>query len=236
MATLILIRHGQSTWNAANKFTGWVDVPLSRLGRQEASIAAAKLGEFKIDICFTSLLFRAIETAMICLTEYEQVAHGKSPVLKHAADDPDWHGWDKYEGNPEEEIPVIPAMALDERYYGDLQGFNKAKTAEKYGEEIVQEWRRSYYTRPPGGESLSDTADRTIPFFKSRILTHITEGDNVLVAAHGNSLRSIVMHLERLPVEQVPGLELKTGVPIVYEINGDAQITSKTVLEGEVNV
>jgi 2,3-bisphosphoglycerate-dependent phosphoglycerate mutase len=173
---------------------------------------------------------------MICLTEYEESANGKSPVLKHEADDPDWHGWDKYEGHKEEEIPVIPAMALDERYYGDLQGLNKANTAEKYGKEVVQEWRRSYYTRPPGGESLADTADRTIPFFTSRIFSHLLEGDNVLVAAHGNSLRSIVMHLDNLPVEEVPGLELKTGVPIAYEINADGKVTSKTVLEDEVNV
>jgi 2,3-bisphosphoglycerate-dependent phosphoglycerate mutase len=230
MAQLILIRHGQSTWNAANRFTGWVDVPLDRVGRREAIAAASKLGEYVVDVAFTSLLVRAIETTAICLTESEGLCGGKSPVFKHDADDPQWHGWDRYEGHRDEEIPIFLAQALDERYYGDLQGYNKAKMAEKVGEEQVHRWRRSFATLPPGGESLEDTARRTLPFFRDRILTHLREGDNVLVSAHGNSLRSIVMELDGLDTEEVPGLELKTGVPLVYEIDNTGNVTGKTVL------
>lgn len=230
MATLILIRHGQSTWNAANKFTGWVDVPLSKLGRLEATQAAYKLRQYKIDICFTSLLIRAIETAVICLTEYPEVCAGKSPILKHEADDPDWHGWNQYEGNPADELPIFPSAALDERYYGTLQGLNKAETIEKYGVDQVNTWRRSFATRPPSGESLQDTLERTLPYFQSRILAHLTQGENVLVAAHGNSLRSIIMHLDRLDETAVTGLELATGIPIVYEIDQTGHVTHKAVL------
>lgn len=230
MATLILIRHGQSTWNAANKFTGWVDVPLSKLGRLEATQAAYKLRQYKIDICFTSLLIRAIETAVICLTEYPEVCAGKSPILKHEADDPDWHGWNQYEGNPADELPIFPSAALDERYYGTLQGLNKAETIEKYGVDQVNIWRRSFATRPPSGESLQDTLERTLPYFQSRILAHLTQGENVLVAAHGNSLRSIIMNLDRLDETAVTCLELATGIPIVYEIDQTGHVTHKTVL------
>ncbi len=230
MAKLILIRHGQSTWNAANKFTGWVDVPLSKLGRQEATIAASKLQQYQVEVCFTSLLMRAIETAIICLTEYPSICGGRSPIIKHAADDPNWHGWDQYEGNPAEELPIFPSAALDERYYGDLQGLNKAQTAAKYGEAQVYEWRRSFTVRPPAGESLQDTLERAVPFFQNRILAHILQDHNVLVAAHGNSLRSIIMVLDNLSATEVPNLELATGVPIVYTLNAEGTVTQKEIL------
>lgn len=230
MSSLILLRHGQSTWNAANKFTGWVDVPLSKLGLAEAARAAEKLRSYPIDLCFTSLLIRAIQTAMVCLVETDAVAAGKSPILKHSADDPDWHGWDNYEGDRSCEIPVFLSQALDERYYGNLQGLNKAETAKKYGVDQVTIWRRSYSVRPPGGESLADTSARTIPFFKDCILPRLKSGDRVLVSAHGNSLRSIIMHLENLDQREVPGLELATGVPIVYNLNSEGQFISKTIL------
>jgi 2,3-bisphosphoglycerate-dependent phosphoglycerate mutase len=230
MSTLILIRHGQSTWNAANKFTGWVDVPLSKRGRAEAACAAYRLSEFKIDVCFTSLLIRAIETAVICLTECEATCAGKSPVLKHAKDDPQWHGWDKYEGDPAQELPIFPSAALDERYYGDLQGLNKADTTAKFGQEQVVAWRRSFRDRPPHGESLEDTMHRVLPFFRDRIFTHLLQDDNVLVAAHGNSLRSIIMELDGLSELEVAGLELATGVPIVYHIEKSGQVTHKQIL------
>jgi 2,3-bisphosphoglycerate-dependent phosphoglycerate mutase len=230
MIQLILIRHGQSTWNALNRFTGWVDVPLNHVGRAEAIAAAQKLSPYQIDVCFTSLLIRAIETAVICLTEGEQVCGDKSPVLKHAADDPNWHGWDHYEGDEKAEIPVFPSIALDERYYGDLQGLNKAQTAEKYGQDVVQQWRRSFSVRPPDGESLADAATRTLPFFYSRIMQHLKEGDRVLVSAHGNSLRSIIMSLEDLSEEAVVNLELATGVPIVYNIDTAGKAIDKLIL------
>jgi 2,3-bisphosphoglycerate-dependent phosphoglycerate mutase len=231
MARLVLIRHGQSTWNAQNRFTGWVDVPLSPLGRNEAKYAALILAENKIrfDVCFTSLLIRAIETAVICLTEGEGVCGGRSPIIKHGSDDPCWHGWDKYEGNPDEELPIFTAQALDERYYGELQGLNKQETAERVGAEQVQIWRRSFNTRPPGAESLADTAERALPFFESRIMDHLREGHDVLVSAHGNSLRSIIMKLDNLAEDEVPGLELATGIPILYEFDGD-RVASKVIL------
>jgi 2,3-bisphosphoglycerate-dependent phosphoglycerate mutase len=229
MAELILVRHGQSTWNASNRFSGWVNVPLSHVGRQEARQAAQKISPYVIDVCFTSLLVRAIETTAICLTECEGACGGKSPIFKHDADDPNWHGWDRYEGDKSQEIPIFLSQALDERYYGDLQGLNKAQTAEKFGKEMVHQWRRSFSIRPPGGESLQDTAKRTIPFFCDRILPHLQDRDNVLVAAHGNSLRSIIIHLENLG-EEVAQLELATGVPIVYDIDEDGTVSNKLVL------
>jgi len=230
MSQLILLRHGQSLWNASNRFTGWVDVPLSERGRAEATIASCKLRNYRVQVCFTSMLMRALETAVICLTECDEICGGKIPIIKHNADDPQWQGWDQYGGNVNDELPIIPSAALDERYYGNLQGLNKAETAEKYGEDQVYLWRRSFSERPPGGESLEDTMNRTVPFFKDRILAHIKQGENVLVSAHGNSLRSILMYLDHLSPEDVPQLELKTGVPIVYEIDAQGEVQSKIIL------
>jgi 2,3-bisphosphoglycerate-dependent phosphoglycerate mutase len=230
MATLILVRHGQSLWNAQNKFTGWVDVPLSERGRAEATIASCRLSGYRVSVCFTSKLVRAIETAMICLTEEDDICGGKIPIIKHENGDQDWHGWDRYDGNPAEELPIFSNAALDECFYGELQGLNKAETAAKYGGEIVHEWRRSYSVRPPGGESLEDTQKRVVAYFGSRILPHLQQGDNVLVAAHGNSLRSIIMKLEKMSPEAITMLELGTGIPIVYEIDGHGQITDKRIL------
>ncbi|MEB3887027.1 2,3-bisphosphoglycerate-dependent phosphoglycerate mutase [Lyngbya sp. CCY1209] len=231
MSQLILIRHGQSLWNAANKFTGWVDVPLSEQGRAEATIASCKLRHCRIDVCFTSMLFRAIETAVICLTEVDDICGGKIPIIKHSTDEEDWHGWDKYEGNPEEELPIFLSSKLDERYYGQLQGLNKAETAERFGDAQVHIWRRSYDVQPPGGESLEDTRNRTVPFFRDRIFPHIREGDNILIAAHGNSLRAIIMELENISEEDIPNLELGTAVPIVYEVDKEGKISDKKILK-----
>jgi 2,3-bisphosphoglycerate-dependent phosphoglycerate mutase len=230
MAKLILTRHGQSLWNAENKFTGWVDVPLSEQGRAEATIASCKLKDYRVRVCFTSMLFRAIETAIIILTEVDDICDGRIPIIKHDIDDEDWRGWDKYNGDPEQELPVYTVAALDERYYGELQGLNKAETAAKFGKEQVQLWRRSYDVAPPGGESLADTVKRTVPFFRDRILKHLIAGDNVLIAAHGNSLRSIIKQLENLSEEEIVKVELGTAVPIVYEIDANGQVTDKIIL------
>jgi len=230
MAKLILTRHGQSLWNAENKFTGWVDVPLSEQGRAEATIASCKLREYRVRICFTSLLFRAIETAIIILTEVDDICDGRIPIIKHDIDDEDWHGWDKYNGNPDQELPVYTTPVLDERYYGELQGLNKADTAAKFGKEQVQLWRRSYDVAPPGGESLADTVNRTVPFFRDRILKHLMAGDNVLIAAHGNSLRSIIKQLENLSEEEIVKVELGTAVPIIYDVDAQGQVTNKVIL------
>ncbi|WP_068817233.1 2,3-bisphosphoglycerate-dependent phosphoglycerate mutase [Phormidesmis priestleyi] len=230
MAKLILIRHGQSLWNAENRFTGWVDVPLGEQGRAEATIAADKLETYQVRVCFTSLLFRAIETAIIILTEVDDICDGRIPIIKHEVEEKDWHGWDKYQGNPDQELPVYPTAMLDERYYGELQGLNKAETAVKFGKEQVQLWRRSYAVAPPGGESLSDTVKRTVPFFCDRILPHLIAGDNVLIAAHGNSLRAIIKHLENLSEEEIVNVELGTAIPIIYDIDAQGQITHKVIL------
>lgn len=230
MTQLILTRHGQSLWNAENKFTGWVDVPLSEMGRAEATIASCKLRDYRVRVCYTSMLFRAIETAIIILTEVDDICDGKIPILKHDADDEDWHGWDRYNGDPEQELPVYTTAFLDERYYGELQGLNKAETAAKFGKEQVQLWRRSYDVAPPGGESLEDTVKRTVPFFRDRIMKHLLHGDNVLIAAHGNSLRSIIMHLEDLSPEEIVKVELGTAIPIIYDIDETGKVTDKVIL------
>jgi 2,3-bisphosphoglycerate-dependent phosphoglycerate mutase len=230
MAKLILTRHGQSLWNAENKFTGWVDVPLSEQGRAEATIASCKLKDYRVRVCFTSMLFRAIETAVIILTEVDDICDGRTPIIKHDIDDEDWHGWDQYNGDPEQELPVYSTAILDERYYGDLQGLDKTKTVAKFGEEQVQLWRRSYNVAPPGGESLGDTVKRTVPFFRDHILKHLMSGDNVLIVAHGNSLRSIIKQLENLSEQEIVKVELGTAVPIVYDIDSNGQVTDKVIL------
>jgi len=202
MALLVLVRHGESQWNLENRFTGWVDVPLTEKGRAEARRAGELLREVRFDCAFTSVLQRAIETLDIVLEVIGQQG-----------------------------IPIERDQALNERHYGDLQGLNKAETAKKFGEEQVHLWRRSYNIAPPGGESLEDTAARTLPYFEGRIMAAVQQGKNVLVSAHGNSLRSIVMKLDGLTKEQVLGLNLATGVPLVYEFDGSMKLLSKRVLE-----
>lgn len=202
MSTLVLVRHGQSQWNLENRFTGWVDVPLSELGEKEAREAGEKLKGFKFDVAFTSALQRAQRTLAIIF----QVTGLK-------------------------DIPVYMDQALNERHYGGLQGLNKAETAVKYGEEQVKIWRRSYDVPPPKddtgySESLKDTAARTLPYYESHIVPYLKQGKNVLVSAHGNSLRSIVMFLDHLTKEQVIALNLDTGIPRVYEMDSNLKILS----------
>lgn len=201
MALLVLIRHGESQWNLENRFTGWVDVPLTDKGRDEAHRAGEKIRDIHFDVAYTSVLKRAIETLDIVMQVIGQ-----------------------------QDIPIAYDQALNERHYGDLQGLNKAETAEKFGKEQVHIWRRSYDVAPPGGESLKDTAARTLPYFEAHILPDLRAGKNVLVSAHGNSLRSIVMQLDKLSKQAVMELNLATGVPIVYEFSPDLQILSKRVL------
>lgn len=201
MPILVLIRHGESQWNLENRFTGWEDVPLTEKGRAEARRGGEKLVGIQFDKAYTSALRRAQETLTIVLEVIGQTS-----------------------------IPIVRDAALNERHYGDLQGLNKAETAKKYGDEQVHIWRRSYDIAPPGGESLKDTAARTLPYFDKQIAADLRAGSNVLVAAHGNSLRSIVMHLDRLSKEQVLELNLATGVPIVYDLGADLVVRSKRVL------
>ncbi|AFZ71159.1 phosphoglycerate mutase, BPG-dependent, family 1 [Caldisphaera lagunensis DSM 15908] len=206
MPILSLLRHGESLWNEENRFTGWVDVPLTNKGREEAIRAGLLLKKYKFDVAYTSKLQRAIETLdLVMLT------------LGYS-------------------IPVIKDEHLNERHYGDLQGLNKEETARIYGEDQVKLWRRSYKVRPPNGESLEDTQKRTVPFFKNTIMLDLKNGKNVLVVAHGNSLRSIVMFLENISEEDIPHLEIPTGLPIIYDVAWDNKnskliINSKTILK-----
>jgi 2,3-bisphosphoglycerate-dependent phosphoglycerate mutase len=198
MPDLILLRHGQSQWNLENKFTGWVDVPLSDKGEAEARAAGEKLRGRRIDVLHTSVLKRAIDTATIAL---ETAGIRNVPTTRHEA--------------------------LNERMYGDLQGLDKDDARKRWGEDQVKLWRRSYDVRPPGGESLADTAARVLPYWESTILPDVKAGKNVLIAAHGNSLRALAMHLEGLTKEQVLSLEIPTGVPILYDMGPDGALRSK---------
>lgn len=214
MGKLILIRHGQSVWNLKNVFTGWVDVPLSEKGIQEALEAGEKMADISFDVVFTSVQIRAIQTAMTALAKNKSI---KTPVIQHEEGKmADWTGIFSTEMN-QQVLPVYRDWHLNERYYGALQGKNKAETAAEFGDDQVKIWRRSYDVAPPDGECLKDTAERTIPFFKSNILKLVESGKNVLVSAHGNSLRSIVMYIEQLTKEEVLQLEIPTGAPIYYE-------------------
>lgn len=217
MATLILLRHGQSLWNLANLFTGWVDVPLSRKGVDEAIKAGKQIADIKIDIIFTSTLMRAQQTAMLAMSEHHS---GKTPVMQHTeGQQGEWS--DIYSKTVEAQtIPVYADWHLNERYYGELQGLDKDETRAKYGEDQVHIWRRSFDVPPPNGESLEMTAERTLPYFEQEVLPKLSKGQNILIAAHGNSLRSIAMSLESLTPEQVLKLELPTGVPRIYDYKG----------------
>jgi 2,3-bisphosphoglycerate-dependent phosphoglycerate mutase len=201
MARLILLRHGESQWNLENRFTGWVDVPLSPRGTQEAKDAGVKLKGFTFDRAFTSVLSRANETLRLVLEAVGQTG-----------------------------IPIEKDKALNERMYGDLQGLNKAETAQKYGEAQVKIWRRSYDVKPPGGESLKDTAERVLPYYEAKIKPYVLKGETILIAAHGNSLRALVMQLEQLTKEQVLELNIPTGAPLLYELDASGNVLSHRYL------
>ena len=204
MPKLVLVRHGQSIWNLQNRFTGWIDVPLTEKGKEEAYKAGELLKDIRFDVAYTSMLTRAQETLRIILETIGLL------------------------------IPVIKDEALNERHYGALQGLNKDRAREKWGKEIVHLWRRSYDIPPPEGEALKDTAARTIPFLEKAIMGDILDGRNVLVSAHGNSLRSIVMFLENLGPDEIIKVEIPTGTPIVYDLDENGNVLNKEIrhLEG----
>ncbi|MCL4278024.1 MAG: 2,3-diphosphoglycerate-dependent phosphoglycerate mutase [Ignavibacteria bacterium] len=200
MSTLILLRHGQSQWNLENRFTGWVDVDLSPQGRSEAQHAGELLRSHPVDVVFTSVLQRAINTATVAME-----AAGITGV------------------------PVHRDQALNERHYGDLQGLNKAETAEKYGAEQVHQWRRSYDIAPPNGESLAMTRERVAPYYEAHIKPLLLQNKNVLVVAHGNSLRSLVMMIEHLTPDEILKTEIATGIPIIYNLDENLTVENKTI-------
>lgn len=228
MRKLIFVRHGLSEWNALNQFTGWVDVDLSEKGIEEAKNAGKKIKEagINLDVAYTSVLKRAIKTCHYVLEESDQL-------------------W----------VPEYKSWRLNERHYGALQGLNKKETAEKYGDEQVQQWRRSYDTLPPllasddpasatqdrrydnlerrtipGGENLKVTLERAIPYWEDNIAPSLLKGDTVLVAAHGNSLRALAKHIENISDDDIMGLEIPTGQPLVYELNDDLSVSNKYYL------
>lgn len=204
MNYLVLLRHGQSQWNLENKFTGFVDVDLSELGEEEARTAGERLKDARFDKVFTSTLKRAIRTAEIALDQSNVNDHLKT------AD-----GWDMTRDDD-----------LRERDYGDLAGLNKAETAQKYGDEQVHIWRRSYDVRPPGGECLKDVVDRVTPYFKEHIEPLLKDGKNILLAAHGNTLRATLIVLGERTPETIMEAEIPTGVPLVFEYEDGKPVNS----------
>jgi 2,3-bisphosphoglycerate-dependent phosphoglycerate mutase len=201
---LVLARHGQSEWNLKNLFTGWKDPGLTDLGVEEARTAGRRLKGLGLtfDVAFTSALSRAQETLRLMLEEIGQ------PGLETLRD-----------------------QALNERDYGDLSGLNKDDARKRWGEDQVHLWRRSYDVPPPGGESLKDTVARALPYYVAEILPRVMRGERVLVAAHGNSLRALAMVLDRLTPKTIPGLELATGIPLVYRLNADTTVATKDILD-----
>ncbi|MBL8589129.1 MAG: 2,3-bisphosphoglycerate-dependent phosphoglycerate mutase [Methylobacteriaceae bacterium] len=200
---LVLVRHGQSDWNLKNLFTGWKDPDLTEKGVAEAKAAGRRLKAqgLVFDRAFTSDLSRAQRTLALALAELGQ-----------------------------SDLPTLRDQALNERDYGDLSGLNKDEARKKWGEEQVHLWRRSYDVPPPGGESLKDTVARALPYYCQNILPAVLRGERTIVAAHGNSLRALVMVLDRLTPKTIPSLELETGVPLVYRLNADSTVASKIVL------
>jgi len=201
MPQLVIVRHGQSQWNLENRFTGWIDIDLSPKGIEEARSAGDKLIGYKFDKAYTSALVRAQKTLDIILDIINL-----------------------------RDIPVEKDKALNERMYGDLQGLNKDDMRKQYGDEQVKLWRRSYDVQPPNGESLKNTAERVLPYFKEKIIPDLKSGMNILVSAHGNSLRALVMYLENLSKEQILETEIPTGIPKVYELDKDLNILSQKYL------
>nr|BAD38179.1 putative phosphoglycerate mutase [Oryza sativa Japonica Group] len=196
-SSLILIRHGESLWNEKNLFTGCVDVPLTPKGVEEAIEAGKRICSIPIDVIFTSSLIRAQMTAMLAMMQ-----HRRKKVYS--------------EETRKQSIPVITAWQLNERMYGELQGLNKQETADRFGNEQVHKWRRSYDIPPPNGESLEMCAERAVAYFKEHVVPQLTAGKHVMIAAHGNSLRSIIMQLDKLTSQEVISLELSTGIPMLY--------------------
>jgi len=198
-SNLVLVRHGQSEWNKKNLFTGWKDPELTELGIEEAIQAGNQLkqSDIKFDVMFTSDLFRAQETGRLILEQMNQT-----------------------------DIATIKDQSLNERNYGELAGLNKDDARKKWGEEQVHIWRRSFDVPPPGGESLKNTAERVLPYFESKILPEVIKGKNILIAAHGNSLRALVMKLEDISPDEIVKLEIATGDPLTYEcLEGKIQRT-----------
>jgi len=220
------VRHGQSIWNLENRFTGWVDVSLSKQGLEEAKFAGKLLKKYKFDLAFTSTLMRAQDTLF-------EILEGNDFCDKFMRVHEKSSGWyDHFEKSDDDkkELKIYTSDKLNERYYGDLQGLNKDETVKKFGEKKVHIWRRSFDVPPPNGESLEMTSKRTIPYFKKNIILQLKSGKNIIIAAHGNSLRSIIMYVENMTSEEILNFELKTGVPYEYEFDDKFNLIGKKIL------
>lgn len=201
MSRLFLLRHGESVWNKENRFTGFVDVDLSDKGEQEARRAGEVLKGQPVDIVFVSALKRAAHTADIALSAMEHLS-----------------------------CPKVVDAALNERHYGDLQGMNKDEARKQFGVDQVHVWRRSYDVAPPGGESLKQTCERVIPYYRGSILPRLMRGENVLIVAHGNSLRGLLKELEGLSDEEIVNMEIPTGVPISFDVDASGKASNKIIM------
>lgn len=212
MSKLVLVRHGESRWNLDNRFTGWVDVPLSVNGIREAQLTAKKLKGISFDVAFTSKLTRAQSTLLIILSE-----QNRTGVFQHIGEG-EYYKWTCASNRCSiHDIPILTDKRLNERYYGLLQGMDKKEAQKRYGQEKLFLWRRGYALRPPKGESLKQTFERVYPYFNKKILKRVKKGDDVLLTAHGNTLRAIMKKLEGISDKDIPFLDLPKGKPIMYE-------------------
>ena len=218
MSKLYLLRHSKSQWNKDNRFAGWVDNPLSEEGKMQAKEIAEKLDlkNLKIDVIYSNALIRCLETI---LRMYD-VVPDKYPLFIHL-DGGKMQKWGNFDKLRDIDIPTFVSEKLNERYYGDIQGLDKEETKQKYGEELVQEWRRGYLDKPPNGESLKDTYNRSIPFFKKYILKDLSKDKNIMVVASHNSLRAIVKYIENIKDEDIINLELPFGALVTYDFNNN---------------
>jgi len=211
MGLLVLVRHGESRWNLDNKFTGWVDVPLSQQGINEAKRCAKHCRKFEFDCAYTSRLERAHETIQIILGDQDRTG-----VVQHEGINPKYREWIRRSNRVDGDIPVFTSEDLNERYYGDLQGMNKKQAERKYGLRRLLAWRRGYDTRPPKGESLKDAFDRIMPFVRENVFLPVMRGDHALLVAHGNTLRAIIKDLEGISDEDIADVDLPEARPLVY--------------------
>lgn len=211
MGTLVIVRHGESRWNLCNRFTGWVDVPLSEQGVKEAQACARHCAAFDFDAAFTSNLERAQETLLIILS-----LQGRTAVVQHENDKRYSRWLRKSNSCSTGDIPVFRSAVLNERYYGALQGMDKKSAEKKYGKEKVLHWRRGYDDRPPGGETLRETFERSQPYVARNILSRVRRGETILLAGHGNTLRASIKHLERISDNDALFIDLPEAEPIVY--------------------
>lgn len=226
-AKLIFVRHGKSEWNKKNRFTGWIDVPLAPEGWTEAKKAGEILKNYSFDAAYTSHLQRAIMTLHVILAENKS---GRDPIFFPA---PNTVPRQKYTPDTTEFPVEVYETALAERHYGDLQGRIKSEVEKEVGHEQFMKWRRGYNTPPPNGESLKDTFDRAVPYFCSEILPRLNNNETILISAHGNSLRALTKYIEKIANEDIVGVEIPTGTPIVYEVevkNGEVVVLNKKVL------